>query len=358
MNAYHSPRRSGISLMEVLISIGVIALGIFGVASLIPVAQFKVAEGTSNDRQAAFGPSVAAQFRVQQMGSPQTWFAPIPSAVTQNGNLLRRGYCIDPLGLAENLYAANLNLFPANATTTDPFYMVRLSLKSVTHGIDGLPNTADDPVPQAQIALARNMFFLKDELTFDIPDDQSQQPRRQYFVRETLPVSSLPAASMSWFATLSPTVILSPLNASPVFSDEFLLSLVVVKDRLPTAAATEENYAAATCRFAGEVALASSQNPSEVQMNLADLRVGDWILLSKPIAANYADDPTKRLYRWTQIIGTSDEEDNTANALRNFTISNDDFLRPGEPNGVAIFMRGVAAVYERTIRIDNTSSWN
>ena len=54
-------QRSGVSLLEVLISIGVIAIGIFGVAALIPVAQLKVAEGTSRDRQAAFGPSAAAE---------------------------------------------------------------------------------------------------------------------------------------------------------------------------------------------------------------------------------------------------------------------------------------------------------
>ena len=344
--------------MEVLISIGVIALGIFGVASLIPVAQFKVAEGTSNDRRAAFGPSAAAQFRVQEMGSPENWFSPVEGVMLQGGNLRRRGYCIDPLGLAENLYATNLNFFPANAVATDPFYMVRLTLKSITHGIDGLPNTIDDPVPQAQISLARNMFFLKDELTFDLPEDQSQQPRRQYFVRDTYPVSSVPSASMSWFATLSPTVILSPLNAQPVFSDEFLLSVVVVKDRVPILAGADENYAVASSQFAGEIVLASSQNPSEDQMNLANLRIGDWILLSKPVAADYANDATKRLYRWTQIIGTTDEGDKAANSMRAFTVANDDFLRPGEPNGVAIFVRGVKAVYERTIRVDNTSSWN
>ena len=66
-------QRSGISLLEVLISVGVIALGIFGVASLIPVAQLSVDKGLTADRQAALGRSAIADFRIRNMGSPGTF---------------------------------------------------------------------------------------------------------------------------------------------------------------------------------------------------------------------------------------------------------------------------------------------
>lgn len=350
--------------MEVLISIGVISLGIFGVATLIPVAQFKIAEGTSNDRQAAFGPSAAAQFRIQNMGSPEEWYAPFPSYMFESGNKLRhRGYCLDPLGLIENNYAATIKRFPANITNKSSagtaFFMPRIGLKRLKYGVDELPDTADDPSPEVELALARNLFFLKDELEFDRPSEEDRQPNRQFFVHGGKPISSFASASLSWFATLSPTVIVNPVDTSQSSrSEEFLLSIVVMKNRIPALAATEENFANATCQYAGEIVLANSEPVTEAHMKLSDLRIGDWLLLTKPAIPSLATDPSKRVYRWTQIIGTTDEDAETADTLRAFTVSNDDFFKPEEAGGFAIFMRGVKAVYERTIRLENTSAWN
>lgn len=353
-------KRYGVSLMEVLISIGVISLGIFGVASLIPVAQFKVAEGTSKDRQAAFGPSAAAQFRIEDMGNPDTWYAPVPRYLSKGGQIRKRAFCIDPLGLAENMvgtdYPGAMYRFPANAAERDSFFLPRITLKKLRHAQVGV-----------ELALARDMCFLKDELVFDRPTDQGKQPRRKYFVDANgVPTSSLSSASLAWFATASPTVILDPLTGNPVHSDEFLLSIVITKDRVPLLALTEENYAQATCHFAGEIELFNSPvvaTGADDQMKMTDLRIGDWLLLSKPVSAALANDSTgKRVYRWTQIIGTSDAEDATADISRRFTISNDDFFRPeatpGEMGYAVIFMRGVSAVYERTIRLENSSMWS
>ena len=365
MNDFKSTRqttttkqRHGVSLMEVLISIGVISVGIFGVASLIPVAQFKVAEGTSKDRQAAFGPSAAAQFRIEDMGNRDTWYPPNRRYVWKGQQVRKRAFCIDPLGLAENLvgtdYPGAIHRFPANATEGDSFFLPRITLNKLRHAQVGV-----------ELALARDMCFLKDELVFDRPADQGKQPRRKYFVDANgVPTSSLSSASLAWFATVSPTVILDPLGE--VHSDEFLLSIVVTKDRVPLLALTEENYAHATCHFAGEIELFNSPvvaTGATDQMKMTDLGIGDWLLLSKPITAALANDSTgKRVYRWTQIIGTSDAEDATATTSRRFTISNDDFFRPetsaGEMGYAVIFMRGVSAVYERTIRLENSSMWS
>jgi len=360
MKACYKHRMSGISLMEVLISIGVIALGIFGVATLIPVAQFKVAEGTSNDRQAAFGPSAVAQFRIHNMGADHNWFAPNSNYMFDGGKIRRRGYCLDPLGLIENNYAENVTRFPANILSgSSPgmaIFMPRIGLKSLKFGVDNLLGTPDDPSSVTELALSRNLFFLQDELVFDRPSAQEQQPNRQFFVHNTKPISSYSSSSLSWFATLSPAV-LSPVG-EVLESDEFLLSIVVVKQRVPTLAAFDENFAKADCQFAGEIMLINRQPVTEQQMKLSDLRTGDWLLLTKPVTPSLANDPAKCVYRWTQIIGTTDEEDAAANTARAFTISNDDFFRPNARGGFAIFMRGVKAVYERTIRVGNTSPWN
>lgn len=370
-------RTRGISLMEVLISIGVIALGIFGVASLIPVAQFKVAEGTVSDRVASIGPSAAAQFRIQGMNDPNNWTMEVAQAElftrdralrNQGDYLDRKAYCIDPLWLAEAGYTTvtggeprrALPYFPVGADLTNG--MLRMGLSNLKTGNRAI-----------EAALARKVFLYAD-MVFSRPSDQTLNARRQYFRDSSAhataavtaafqPDEAAPSASLSWFATVSP-----PAYGS---ADEYVLSIVVVKDRLPLLGFTED---AVAITAAGEekVSIAGSQHSGEVwvdawpvanqqELKLTDLGTGDWLLLSRvavppPTNTGLSNrDQAKRIYRWTQIIGSSDEttvQVPSGNQGRYFTVANDDFLRPNETNATAIAVRGVEAVFERTIRLE------
>ena len=76
------------------------------------------------------------------------------------------------------------------------------------------------------------------------------------------------------------------------------------------------------------------------------------------------EDASRWFYRWTQIVGTSDEETDKLTGERTLSISNDDFLGPGEVNlaqnkaARIFFVKGVESVFERTIRIQNTTAWD
>lgn len=364
----YGKRRRGITLMEVLISIGVIALGIFGVASLIPVAQFKVAEGTTNDRVASLGPSAAAQFRIQGMNDPNQWTMEVAqaelftrdSSLRNQGDFLdRKAYCIDPLWLAEAGYMTvsggeprrTLPFFPVGSDLTTG--MLRMGLRSLRTG-----NRA------VEAALARKIFLLADEVVYDRPSDQSLNARRQYFRDSSAhATAAVTNATLSWFATISP----------PAFgnADEYVLSIVVVKDRLPLlgftedvvlpTAAQEEKVAVAGSEHSGEIWINAWPVVDEQDMSIGDMGTGDWVLLSKlavpPPTSNGLSnrDQAKRIYRWTQIIGSSDETTvpiPNGNQGRFFTVANDDFLRPEEDSATAVVVRGVKAVFERTIRLE------
>ncbi len=343
-------KRTGISLLEVLISIGVIALGIFGVATLIPVAQFKVAEGTALDRIAAFGPSAAAEFRIRNMGSPNNWvvspFANIkiaastPGESSDNSGVLSKGFVIDPLGVIQGRQlffpSPPTGVQPSNALQQMPWLMPRLNLT----------NTFTSN-PLVNERLAQKIFYLGDDVDFDRPDEQEKQPRRQYFIDSSTgrPVSTVPGAQLSWFATLSPV-------ATPgVTSDEFVLSIVICKGRTPESQfieQTEHDVAVQPTNFPGEIVVANDPLVSE-------LKPGDWILVAKSNAPNSA---TTWVYRWTQVIGTSDEDTDKLTGERTFSISNDDIIiRPNE-TGRIFFVTGVESIFERTIRIQNTNAWD
>lgn len=326
--------RSGVSLLEVLISIGVIALGIFGVAALIPVAQFKVAEGTSLDRQSALGPSAVSEFRIRNMNAPATWLPTLQSLVDANVldpsevNRPARGVVIDPLGVL-----AGANFFPATSSDAN-WRMPRFTLSSLA--INNVPS----------LPLAQKVFYLQDDLTFDRPADESIQPRRQYFIASNprRPLAAVPAASLSWFATLSP-------SATPyVPSDEFLLSVVICEGRVPELA-EEYRVRAVGAPFEGAINVQNSKAAPFVQ----ELEIGDWIMVAKvgdPTTGNQSG----KVYRWTKIIGTLDDQ---ADSIRQLTLANNDLVQPGESNLRVFFVKGVQSVFERTIRLeDSLGSWN
>ena len=79
--------------MEVLISIFVIAIGLLGIAALIPVANYALKETSKSDRTAACGQAAMRDVRVRALADPNIWKlaneVPLTNAAT---------YIIDPLG--------------------------------------------------------------------------------------------------------------------------------------------------------------------------------------------------------------------------------------------------------------------
>ena len=364
--------RHGISLLEVLISIGVIALGIFGVAALIPVAQFMVQQGVDADRQATAGQRAVAEFRIRNMGSPGTpdnlrWrtvaLEDLDQIFRADGQVLQRGFCLDPLGVANAIvsgeHPAWYKTFPAqrahlpfdSVRDCEPRYMLMPRI-TLTNGITNHP---------LNIAMANEIFLLPDELVFQRPSDEKQPPNRQFFVnpQTQTPTKTFAEGSMSWLATITPTAVAN----RP--SDQYLLSIVILKDRIPQPqlAAAEEGLACVESPFAGEIIMNDSPVPSsgDGRMRVADLRVGDWLLLAKQVRGPGGENLA--VYRWTKILG-ADERDGQIGVPRTFTIATDDFFRSTELNvnprldAHAVFMRGVVAVYEKTIRLENSTVWD
>lgn len=70
-------RQAGISLLEVLFSMLLVTVGLFGAIALLPVAAHQAKRGRLYDAQAVAGETATAEFFVREMARTRTWIAPV-----------------------------------------------------------------------------------------------------------------------------------------------------------------------------------------------------------------------------------------------------------------------------------------
>src|SRR5438132_8189016 len=72
------PARSALSLTEVLIAMGILTLGLLGVASVFPVGSFYMQKAEISDKGSAIAQSVLNDIVARGMLNPRVWFTQVP----------------------------------------------------------------------------------------------------------------------------------------------------------------------------------------------------------------------------------------------------------------------------------------
>ena len=231
--------------MEVLVSIGVVAIGLMGVATLIPLAFQQAETGAQNERKAALSKQAFREFHVLGMANPAMWVSPLglldptnqPTnvAITRPDDV-RSAFCIDPRWTALNAYAPTTGQykqtppkwqfsFPAvNANTftlpeviehwigiRGPAVMPRISLRAAPRSFTMLsPVVADEK------------FIAQNDLEFELPKQETLPPVQTALTGASGPLKRYAAGAFSWFATVVP---------QDGISDLYLLSIAVCHQR-------------------------------------------------------------------------------------------------------------------------------
>lgn len=340
---------------------------------------------------------------------PRPGFAPV-------GLQAGRSYCLDPRFVAYHQHPdlplpapytgstwyINSRVFPYGLTETtstpnDRPWMYRMTLRA---------NPAfASPMTRFQ---ADGIFVSNDELSLDLPDDETLSPVQIMGINGQRRQTD---GTLSWFATLVPrmthdsayTIVNSSGNShstlvydANTLHDDYILSVVVVYGRdvqypiEPLLSSTspgdlgtspDERILDVTSIFGfdggggGEVTL---QGASETAV---DLQEGDWLLLGRfvPKVTTNPGILVQRTpyFRWYRVATADDEP--TQNGLfwaRNATLIGPDWNSgtvvvpsrytsqfPGYADNsqtydnIAVVVRGVAAVYEKTIRLETASMW-
>src|SRR6476660_6965417 len=80
--------RRGLSLTEVLISMGILTLGLLGVASVFPVGSYYVQKAEISDKASAIAQSVMSDIMARGMLNPWAWYVmvPVPAVISAPPN--------------------------------------------------------------------------------------------------------------------------------------------------------------------------------------------------------------------------------------------------------------------------------
>jgi Tfp pilus assembly protein PilV len=90
----HSTLPRGLSLTEVLISMGILTLGLLGVASVFPVGSFYMQKAEISDKASAIAQTVMNDIMARGMLNPRSWFVMVPNppgTTTNSPNTLFSG---------------------------------------------------------------------------------------------------------------------------------------------------------------------------------------------------------------------------------------------------------------------------
>ena len=175
LGVLRSRARSGISLLEVVFSIGVVMIGLVGIAALIPVARTQARKGAVAAGAANLGQSAARDFHVRGMAYPGNWrwfnggpnFVKVPADSRDDYTPMPgESFCLDarfvggPVPPADSIARAK---FPMNwSYDSGLLFMHRVSLAG--------PLGAMDPLQ------AEQTFLGRDDLVFDLPSDRTRGP--------------------------------------------------------------------------------------------------------------------------------------------------------------------------------------
>ena len=408
--------RQGISLFEVLISILVAAIGVFGVLVLIPFAVRSAEEGIATESGINAAKNYQADFEAIGYHNPGNWIDDVRSAeligpllfgdvvneallAPSDGIVAGRPYIIDPLTAVQNQLGVlgEFGQFP-----NPPGLPTDLPKLNIISLID--PSTS----ARMELDIARRLTTSDDDLVFKAPAQELEPPRQAYFSAGTIAQAKRQYAGK--YSTISFVIpnddqgnqyrLITVVGGAGDRSNERVFEVIdqnavsgpadamrVVRTDTGTIGTRQYEQIAIG---GGDVRLSEIPTPGQPPLGKDQIRNSDWIILishlridPNPALEPMHDDIQLSFHRVIAsdretptelpLVAAAGVNDRGADPERTFsvTLQGSDFSLardwnaadaamnlPTEVPTYAILLPNVLAVYERTINTEQLSTWN
>jgi hypothetical protein len=400
-SSFGGGRRRGVSILEVIFAILVVAIGLLAALTVFPVAAAIAKKGHIADQSAVLGRAAVHQFDSQGMRRPDMWvgwnqswetrasppapgpsFQNVPNIVFPTGT----SFCIDPRFIAVNAGA------PANANAASIFPYVPISVVGQPRMFRiGLTNGIPSPLGGSLMTRwqADSLFIFDDDHTVTRPTDGSLPGFGAFTPSDHDNDPSTPhlltsrsfGGHLSWMATLVPKHEL--YSPGVVSSELYVLSIVVFHDRPLVSFALDtptsdmylrsERVVGVNFLDAGGQGFAGGETfliwpPTGTIVNdqasngpnyntakeMMKVRSGDWIMLAGDAATSAG--VLVPIFKWYRVT-EADREPEYHGAPENHyavavSLAGQDW-DTSLANQQAFIISGVVGVYEKTVRLES-----
>lgn len=392
--------RSGLTIIEVLTSIVVAMIGVFGVMILIPFAVKQAQTGLDSDAAVMVGRNAHSQFEIFGHTNPTNWvihvngaarrYSPYEVVGTNNqGDSNRRDtpevLSIDPLGILEN-GATTVPLAYGNAVF--PFNMLTSGFAMPAIYRIRTVNLVSSDGSFMSTAVARRMFRTADDLVFGEAVDELLGPEQVFDGPGFLRRQS--GGRLSWSAIVVPYKPDGTTANTRRWS--YKMYILVYKDRSTLITDTDGQMLTARLDPKQNVGVHSPVTNVRFEENVTveptSTKYGvsrdDWVMLinrtlnstddgSPPPGVTYAEKGFDKQIAFYRVVNAADGVASLAYPanLATMTLDGPDF-NFGDPDDVdslidpnmliqetyAVHLKDVIAIYERTFEPENASNWN
>ena len=359
-------RRSGITLIEVITSILVAVIGVFGVMVMIPFGVSQAEHGLRQEEASALARNAVSDFEIRGFSNPSLW--------TSFTGGEARPYVIDPIGVADRANAGQGNgFFPfvpvggalGTGPTLDNILIDRTNIELLTSlGVqpmsrevaDQLFSWSSDLVTREGDEADTNAAFpeldlLPPQQQFDVDQNTNAAIRRQARRDMSYMVVAVPAkfaqganSSDDVFAWRNYFVVYEkrpqPVEFAGVTEHPYDRVFQVVPPPVVPAAAVNVAYSG------GDLELVPFEGQNSTQT--ADIKRGDWMMLTNVSTTDrLADSPRSIQQIYFYKVVDAEQQDGVNPQV---TLQGPNFIFPADTQTFAIHLPDVWAVFERTFR--------
>ncbi len=400
--------RSGISLIEILVSIFVLLFGLMGVAAIFPVGNHYVIEGEKFDLGSSLTQNAFEELSARGMLQPELWLyastiagGPLNSDfIVPQTNLTpppnkTKGYFNMPLTTPPLIGDDTYPFGPGHAFVLDPLGTANISELRFPFAASTLPGPNNPwfgatvplsgnvwpirrlTLPQANgvplnTAVGETIFRLRDDLAVTQPEEDDRPSIQNWDLDNSVVPPRLLRrqykGDYSWLATIVPTSsealdVLQP-SSGGYGEARYDVSVVVFRRREVAPSATSERLIQAEFINDGEIAIFDTITNDKLLVDAAmeDIRPGNWIAL-----AGVNQTTGVFMMKWYRILARDEETDETGNFMpfgttatppvRYLTLDGPDWPEGSFTDLRAILMPGVISVATQQLSMEDFSLW-